>query len=228
MNLPQLPKRTSAPTPSVPRPEVSAPRGLLRYTDQRKLSWSSFTLTDSRPTLKGIQRDALVSMSFEFLFAEPDPNNSNNRSVFIQRVNSGYQLRKPDLSCLLVKERSLAHEQKIRRNSLQENIELLKHERVHVAIHVKWARVLLKQIKQLTVPVGDPGKATQDLINKSAELRKQISEQCALENDEYDVATGYGLQRSDAEIKQQQVYNAKFLSEPSSEEKQSEENKKSK
>jgi len=169
--------------------------------NQFKLDWSNFNHSETKPIANGTQVHATVAMTCEFDFVE-----SGDIHVYLDPQKK-WRLGKVTVKCLMDKSQSRAWAPQLRKNSPQQNIDLLKHERVHVELAERHARYVFQQIQHVSATGLDIGVVTQELINAADRIRKDHWNKLAAMNAQYDSETAHGTNGP-----AQQRWNAKYLS----------------
>ena len=140
-------------------------------------------------------------MSCEFDFVE------NGDVLIYLDAQKKWRLGKVTVKCVMNKSESRAWTGQLNRNNPQQNMELLKHERVHVELAERHARYVFQQIQHLTTVGSDLGVVTQQLINAANRIRIDRWDKLASINSQYDHETVHGTNS-----KAQQRWNATYLS----------------
>lgn len=169
--------------------------------NQFKLEWSHFTHSETKPIVNGTQVHATVAMTCEFDFVE-----SGDVLVYLDQQKK-WRLGKVTVKCLMDKSQSRAWAPQLRKNSPQQNTDLLKHERVHVELAERHARYVFQQIQQVSATGSDLGVVTQQLISAADRIRKDHWNKLAAMNAQYERETAHGTNAS-----AQQRWNATYLS----------------
>jgi len=169
--------------------------------NQFKLAWSHFTHSETKPISNGTQVHATVAMTCEFDFVE-----SGNVLVYLDQQKK-WRLGKVTVKCLMDKSQSRAWAPQLKKNTPQQNTDLIKHERVHVELAERHARYVFQQIQHVSATGSDLGVVTQQLINAADRIRKDHWTKLAAMNAKYDLDTAHGTNAS-----AQQRWNATYLS----------------
>lgn len=186
--------------PGVRRVDKQLPPKFLAV-DQFRLEWKHFPKSETQPRANGTPVHAIVAMNCEFDFAE-----TGDVLVYLDKQKK-WRLGKVIVKCVMDKSQSKAWAVQLRKNNLQQNAELLKHERVHVELAERHARFVFQQIQQITATGSDLVAVTQQLINAADRVRKERWNKLALINAQYDLQTSHGTNPGT-----QQQWNAEYLS----------------
>ena len=186
--------------PGVRKVEKPLPPKFLAV-NQFKLEWNHFTQSEAQPSVNGTPVHATVAMTCEFEFVE-----TADVLVYLD-TQKKWRLGKITVKCLMDKSQSRAWAVQLRKNSPQQNTELLKHERVHVELAERHARYVFQQIQQVSAIGSDLGVVTQQLINAADRIRKDHWNKLATMNAQYDRETVHGTNTT-----AQQRWNATYLS----------------
>jgi len=169
--------------------------------DQFKLQWAHFSSSETQPTVDGKAVHATVAMSCEFDFVE------RGDVLMYQDSQRKWWFGQVVVKAVIDKSRSIVWAQQLRKNTPQQNLELLKHERVHVELAERHARYILQQVKILSVAGSDMGVACQQLIQSADRIRKDHWDKLKNMNAQYERETAHGTNSS-----VQQQWNSLYLS----------------
>ena len=133
--------------------------------NQFRLEWNHFTQTETQPWVGGTPVHADVSMNCELDFVE-----SGNLLIY-QDTQKKWRLGKISVNCVMIKNQSKVWAVQLRKNSPQQNSDLLKHERVHVELAERHARYVFQQLRQIAVAGSDLSVISKQLIDSAFRLR---------------------------------------------------------
>jgi len=169
--------------------------------NQFRLEWNHFTQTETQPRAGGTPVHAVISMNCELDFVE-----SGNLLIY-QDTQKKWRLGKITVRCVMIKNQSKVWAVQLRKNSTQQNSELLKHERVHVELAERHARFVFQQLQQIAVSGSDLSVISKQLIDSAFRLRNDHWKKLELMNTRYDTQTLHSTNSG-----AQQRWNSKYLS----------------
>lgn len=171
------------------------------FTNQFELKWQSFNLTTQRPNIGGTKVDAIVGM--KGLHIKFDTGGDH---LLYQDKSGVWRFAHVEVHCLMDKGSSPAWVTKLKKNSREQNIELLKHERVHVELYERHARYVFKRLLTVYSKKKDIDSAGVNLINFAIALRNKHWQKARDMNQQYDIATSHGTLASE-----QKKWNRAYL-----------------
>ena len=154
--------------------------------DQFKLEWGHFTKSELQPEVKGKPVHAKVSMTCEIDFMD------GGDVLIYQDQHKRWLLGHLVVKSVMNKAMSTAWSVALRKNTLQQNAELLKHERVHVELYERHARHIFQQVQKLSVAGGNAVTACDQLMQAADRIRDDHWKKAVFMNERYDIETDHG------------------------------------
>ena len=130
---------------------------------------------------------AIVVMNCDLDFVE-------DKDVLMYQDSKGkWWFGKVVVKAVMDKSKSIVWAQQLRKNTPEQNAELLKHERVHVELAERHARYILQQIKMLNVAGSDMNVACKQLLQSvDCIIRDHWNKRLANMNAQYERETDHG------------------------------------